>query len=363
MPMLREDLLVPIPGDNPAGQDLRFAPIYDKIKEARREDDDLNQGAWQRERKLADHPLVIKLIQEAIAKQSKDLQLAAWLTESLLKRHGYPGFEEGLKLCHGLVENFWDHLYPELDDGDAEMRAAPLDWIAAKFEFFLRSVPLSDGGYDFYKYKESRTVGYEDQAKTKDLKAARDAALKSGKLPPEIFDKSFGETKKAFYLSGEKSLDGCIATLAALDGLCKEKFGEVATSFQKIRGALEELRHTVHGFLQKKRETEPDPVEEAPSAAVEAVADDGVPAGPGEVAPGSFNGPTSVPTSMPASFVAQAVAEPADRQNAIAQVVAAAAFLRKREPTSPAPYLMLRGLRWGELRAAIEAKDSTQLEA
>ncbi len=40
---LREDILNPIPGDNPSGKDLRYAPIYDKIKEARREDDDLEE--------------------------------------------------------------------------------------------------------------------------------------------------------------------------------------------------------------------------------------------------------------------------------------------------------------------------------
>ncbi|HEX4683845.1 MAG TPA: type VI secretion system domain-containing protein, partial [Gemmatimonadaceae bacterium] len=43
--------------------------------------------------------------------------------------------------------------------------------------------------------------------------------------------------------------------------------------------------------------------------------------------------------------------------DATARVAAAARFLRKQDPTSPAPYLMLRGLRWGELRA--RAADSS----
>ena len=30
---LREDLLTPIAGDNPAGKSLRYDPVYDKIKE------------------------------------------------------------------------------------------------------------------------------------------------------------------------------------------------------------------------------------------------------------------------------------------------------------------------------------------
>jgi type VI secretion system protein ImpA len=43
-------------------------------------------------------------------------------------------------------------------------------------------------------------------------------------------------------------------------------------------------------------------------------------------------------------------------------VARAAAALRKLEPFSPAPYLMMRGLRWGELRAALNNQDMTLLE-
>ena len=34
------DLLAPIPGDAPAGADLRYAPTYTQLTEARREEDD-----------------------------------------------------------------------------------------------------------------------------------------------------------------------------------------------------------------------------------------------------------------------------------------------------------------------------------
>ena len=209
---LREDILQPIEGDNPSGTYLRSAPIYDKIKEARRQDDDLPQGAWQRERKMADFALVIKLAEEAIAVQSKDLQLAAWLTEGLLKKHGYSGFHEGITVCRGLLEGFWDTLYPEIEDGDAEFRATSLEWIGS-FDSVVKCVPLCAGGYDFFAYKESRTVGYEDGSKSKDERAAREAALKAGKLAPEVFDTSFSDTPKAFYAGAEKSLDAALAEL------------------------------------------------------------------------------------------------------------------------------------------------------
>ena len=137
---LREDILNPIAGDNPSGRSLRYAPIYDKIKEARREDDELNQGAWQHERKVADWVQVSKLCQDAIAAESKDLQLAVWLAEAQLKREGVRAFGEAVQLCQGLLDKFWDNLYPELDDGDAEQRAAPLDWLGSCLLYTSRCV-------------------------------------------------------------------------------------------------------------------------------------------------------------------------------------------------------------------------------
>src|ERR1017187_5175612 len=48
---LRDDLLNPISAENPAGESIRYAPVFDKIKEARRQEDDAPQGDWTYERK------------------------------------------------------------------------------------------------------------------------------------------------------------------------------------------------------------------------------------------------------------------------------------------------------------------------
>jgi len=134
--------------------------------------------------------------------------------------------------------------------------------------------------------------------------------------------------------------------------ICDEKFGNEGPTFGPLQNALEASRHLIHGFLQKKREKEPDPVE--PVAAAE-----GTPGADGEVAATEGGAPvrTGVLISVDGS------SEPADRVDAIKKVAEAAAYLRRREPQSPASYLMLRGLRWGELRAAIELADPTKLEA
>src|SRR5262245_59953962 len=120
-------LLAPISGDNTAGQYLRYEGTYDTLQEQMREDDNLEQGDWQRETKAAEWRAVIATATEALATKSKDLQLAAWLTRALVKRHGFAGLRDGFQLLRELQERFWDQLYPELEDGDAEFRAGPFD--------------------------------------------------------------------------------------------------------------------------------------------------------------------------------------------------------------------------------------------
>jgi len=341
----RDDLLNPIPGDNPSGVSLRYAPVYDKIKEARREDDDAPQGEWAHERKVADWKLVIKLAGESLATQTKDLQIAAWLTEAALRTEGFSGLLQGLKLLHGLVENFWDTLYPEIEDGEAEMRAAPLDWIGSRIDQAVHQAPITRNGLDWFQFKQSRAVGYEADAGTSEKAEARSQAIADGKVTAEDFDNAFNASPKAFYVEAKQSLDDCLEAIDGLAAACEPKFANANPGFGGLRSALEEVRSTVNSLLQKKRELEPDEPPPVEASAEDAVAEE---AAADSSAAGS--------SARPRKTVS---AEPADRDDAVSRVAVVAKYLRREDPYSPAPYLMLRGLRWGELRAG---GDSPSLE-
>jgi type VI secretion system protein ImpA len=256
-------------------------------------------------------------------------------------------------LCLGLLQKFWDTLYPELEDGDAESRSAPLGFVGTKLEIPLKLSPVVEKRYNLVDYQQSRELGYEELAKTDDAKKSRAAKIKEGKLAPEAFDKAFEETPKKFYAQAEQDLDACLQLLTQLKKVCDEKFGNEGPSYGPLQKALEAERHLIHVLLQKKREKEPDPVEPVPAAA------EGAPGAEGEG--GAAGAAAPVRTGVLISF--DGSSEPPDRVDAIQKVAEAAAFLRRREPHSPASYLMLRGLRWGELRAAIELADPTKLEA
>ena len=346
---LRDDLLTPIPGANPAGENLRYAPVYDKIREARREDDDAAQGDWKRDRKVADWAQVVKLASDSIATKSKDLQLAAWLTEAIIRREGFSGLRQGLTLCQGIMDKFWDGCYPLIEDGDVEERAAPLEWIATRLEVVLKTAPLTKAGHGFFKFKESKTIPTEDEASQDDAKAEkRRIAIEEKKLTQEEFESAFRATPKAQYESWVGDLDGSLEAIENLAPFCDEKFGEFTPSWGKMREMLEEIRFTANSLLQRKVDAE------RPAETVAAPAP--------EPEPVYAESGGSAAAAAPAKAKRKVAGlEPVDVDDAAERLAAVARFLRQTDAANPSSYLLLRGFRWGELRAQGESPDPALL--
>ena len=350
---LRDDLLNPIPGANPSGENLRYAPIRHELEEARKEEQAVGprdrKDIWASEKK-ADWPKVVKLAGEILATQSKDLQVAAWLTEAVLRLEGYPGLKAGLDLLRGLLENFWDTLYPEIEDGDVELRATPLDWVGSRLEEPVKRVPLTANKLDWFDYRKSRDIGYEAEAASNEAKREeREEAVKLKIPTAEDFDAAVIATPDALFQQRTGELDSSLAALRALDELCEAKFGaDFAPSFAPLRKTLEEVKQTVRMLVALKRPKVVEEAEEAPAAAVEAE----------EALEVEEAAPVAVP--KPARRKALA-AEPEDAEDAIERVRTVARFLRQQDAYSPVPYLLLRGLRWGELRAGGAEPDPSLL--
>jgi type VI secretion system protein ImpA len=339
------DLLAPIPGDAPAGADLRYAPTYTQLTEARREEDDAPQGEWKRARKVAEYDVVVKVATDALATKSKDLMIAAWLTEALTRREGFAGLAYGLDLVRGLIDKYWDGIFPPIDEGDLGLRVRPLNWIGSGLEPSVKAVPLNRAGHDFNTYTLSRQLGYESAVSSDNTKkAARQKEIDGGKVPPEDFDKSFEGTPKAWYKQLVAALDKSQSSLVALDAQGNEKFGDDAPSFSKLQSALEAVHHLASQLLEKKLLADPDPPEVVAAEAAAAAVASGAPA-PAEGAPRVMS------------------AEPTDINDATMRVVSAARWLRKNSPSNPASYLLLRGLRWGEVRATGRTPNPKLLEA
>ena len=224
-----EALLVPIPGENPAGEDLRRT-LYDEVKEARRSDDDLEQGIWKHEVKTADWAAVVRLTRDALASRSKDVNLGCWLAEALTYQNGFPGLRAGLRLLSGLVDRFWDQMYPEIDvetPGEEFLaRANSLEDFDRKGAFALREVPVTRASgppLSLRKWDESRPydvgnprLGPVDSETQALLVELRQKAEAEHKVSGEEFQKAREGTPKAWYVSALAEVQECREAYAAL---------------------------------------------------------------------------------------------------------------------------------------------------
>jgi type VI secretion system protein ImpA len=246
-----------------------------------------------------------------------------------------------------LQEHCWEGLYPEIEEGDLELRAAPLVWLNEKLPLAIRQVPITQGmggeHYSWLHWRESRDVdnlGRQDQE-------AMAAALADGKITGEQFDKSVESTPLAHYRTLLDDLNQVGQEYDQLDQVVEENFGRQAPTLLEIKQAIEDCRLLIADIVKKKGGLEPEP----PAPAPEAKAERGF---FGRLLRGSEEQPSLERQSAPQSAMVdqpQAVLSlmPQDRADAIRRLAAVAEYFRRTEPHSPVAYLVQRAVRWGEM--------------
>lgn len=337
---LREDLIELVSPEAPAGEDLYYSPVFEKIREARREEEDsIPEGAWERsQKKKADYRAVIRLAGDALAKQSKDLRLAGWLLEAQLRVDGIAAVLPSIDCIRVLQETFWESLYPRPEEGEGfEMRAIAVEAAARQISQAIVQVPITHNGLSYEDYVESRIVGYEKDADSEAKISARQEAIDANKVTAEDFDSSFASTPKAFYVEAESNLTESLSALDRLDAVQQTLYGDTAPNLSRLRSALESVHGAVEQLLNERRKAEPDPLPAEQAVSASSAAQQEIEA--------ASNGHGS---SAELSNLCATSGNISGLAQAYEQVVHSAVFLFERFPSSPVPYLMCAGLRIGE---------------
>lgn len=123
----------PISTDQPAGQDVRFDPDFEKVQS---EIDKLSSPTLAA---AIDWSLVAKLSQDILAHKSKDFQVGIYLCHALGVTEGLPGLASGVELLRSLLENFWDTMYPPRERPRARRNA--VEWWRDRTLTRLASLP------------------------------------------------------------------------------------------------------------------------------------------------------------------------------------------------------------------------------
>lgn len=327
-------LLAPISEESPSGENLRYSGIYDEIADARRSDDALSQGDWKTDLKTADYRKVIDLATDALANKAKDLQIAAWLSESLAMQHGFAGLRDGLKLMSGLQSRFWETLHPEVDEGDQEGRANAVSWMDGQAAFAIRKVPITQGaGYSYIDWEDAKRFSLpanfdslpSEQREALESEQAR--AESEGKVSGDLWKKARSATRRQFCEEINFALEECIAELKELNRVNDENYDRnQVPSTPQLSKSLDEVHAQVKKLLAEKRAEEPDPAD-----AEEYVNGDAGEGQEGTARKGGGGGRGAIE----------------GRADALRRLSEIAAFFQRTEPHSPVSYLVQRAVKWG----------------
>ncbi|MDX1394527.1 MAG: type VI secretion system domain-containing protein [Gemmatimonadota bacterium] len=328
---LSEALLAPISDDEPAGPDLSFGNEYAAVDLEYQ--NAIQHPGYDHEGQLREpqgsFARVVELATEYLEEHSKDLKVAARRAAAGVREEGFEALADGLELMRELLDRYWDGLHPGI-----EARAAVLTWfgsddVASTLEF----IPLTREGHTYFHYKgwlkEGAPTDAEGDQGDDDAGADLDTSVAN-------FGQAFVQTEWRWYHDLARSVERSVENLEALEALGREKFDEADVRppvYKDLTDVLRRIAAASEDLLGRKPAPPPDDV----AAVSEPVAGD-APAG------------EAVPPRGPVVQTVEVV-EPRDETEAAAAIASAARVLRRADPTNPAPYLLVRGFRWGELRA------------
>lgn len=340
MPVDLVPLFAPLSQSSPCGEDLLFSSDFDAITHARRFDDpSLDQGEWVTEIKEADWGFVIERCTALLSSQTKDLRLAAWLTEALAIKQGVPGLTQGYTLLAGLSERFWDTLHPLPEGDDTEYRLGNVSWLVGRTVQLLRDMPLTQSSSASYSALDWDVAMNVAQAIKRNPDQADEIAR--GKPSIDEIDASKRATPVAFYRGLLADLKAFESALRALEAELDQRAGDQAPSFRQTKDACEAVYGLAERFAREIGALTPESKPEAPSSNPQTTA-------AARTEP-SFKTPPLDETAMPVATPTVRVGAIQSRADCVRQLRAVAQFLRATEPHSPAAYLAEKAAEWADM--------------
>lgn len=244
--------LAPIEGGVLIGRDLRedFSPqsFYYRLRDARAEaraaersadsdgSDEQSPPQWRTVRELAS---------KALQTETKDLEIAAWYTEALVRSDGVAGLAAGALLLDGLVRNFWDAgVFPLPDEDGISTRVAPITGLNGQGADGTLIQPLrkmtlcrrpSGEALYFYQFEDAKAVaGIADPAR-------KEARLSSGSLMFDEVENWCRAAGAAHFTSQQTRVAEARAAWVAMSQTLDDKAGSDSPSTSRVRDLLGDI--------------------------------------------------------------------------------------------------------------------------
>ena len=334
-----ETLLAPVPGERPVGGDLRVnagpTSLYYQVKDGR-------NAARAAERRIEggqdetppDWKPVVAAASKALGTATKDLELTAYLIEGLCRTRGFAGLRDGFKLARGIVETFWDGLYPLPDEDGLATTLGPLaglngddaeGTLVAPINRVAITESASHGRLATATYLQAVAV-----AKIADPEA-RERRINAGSPSMEMVQKAVDETPAPFFRTLHDDITAALDEFAKLNAVLDEKGGRFAPPTSAIRTTLEGVLSAVNDVARAKLAV----TATAPAAPAHDAAD-GTPAANGQPGDGGGAGGERLPVVR-------------TREDALNAILQLGDYFRRTEPHSMVPYALEQAVRWARM--------------
>lgn len=327
-------LLVPVTEDNPVGNDIREdsspTSAYYTIKDARNsartaERNSMFDGGsseadenWRK---------ILELAPDILKNNAKDLEIASWYTEALIRRHGFPGLKAGFSIIKQMIEQYWDNLYPLPDEDGIETRISSLTGLNGEGAEGVLIAPIRNakitedvqpGPFNTWQYSQVLDI-----QKISDDESRTEKANKIG-FNIEDFENVVAGSSEDFYLSLRNDITECLADYKEISRMLDEHCGNLeAPPTSNIINALESTLGVINHVAKLKF-----PVESSNESEFN---EDG--------SVNDASSPESSTTSGPIK----------NRTDAFRRLTEISDFFRRTEPHSPISYALEKAVKWGDM--------------
>jgi type VI secretion system protein ImpA len=243
-----EKLLAPISEETPVGENLEYDPGFGELDLAARRRDEQVMGDEVNAAEEPDWPDVQSRSIELFGR-TKDLRVAAHLTNACLHIDGFSGLADSVRLIRGLLESYWEGIFPPLDaedDDDPTLRVNSL-------------VSLVDPAGILGATRMTPIVSSTVLGKF----SIRDHSIAGGDLVPSENDASIPEMSHIDGAFMEAELDDIVATseavnqvledIAGIESFVAEKVGAVnAPDLSELTHCLKDIKTVVADHLSRR---------------------------------------------------------------------------------------------------------------
>jgi type VI secretion system protein ImpA len=232
-----ESLLKPLTDEVPCGENLRWDRRYLEVER-------LAEGKEETQFSAAEEPDWREVRDGCVElfARGKHLRLAVLLTVAAVRLEGYTGLRDGLKLIQGLLDQYWDQIFPQLDAEDNNDPTERVNSLSAL------SVPLGTFG-DKLKFIdrvqecalcESRQLGKFSMKDVAVAAGTLDIPETDGRPKPtlDMIQAAFEETDPEKLTETATAIDEAAAALqgivAVFDDKCGSGIGPAPEDLQRM---------------------------------------------------------------------------------------------------------------------------------